>query len=128
MERKPPEVRRCPICKATFEFILGKTYIGKVTCSRRCGGIMRSWGDWMKPPATYKAAHNRITFARGPASDRTCRCGATAKDWAYVGPRDAADTFPFSGDFSHYEALCRNCHRQLDQPSTGSGEQTTTTA
>lgn len=94
--------------------MLGKTYQWKVSCSRECAAILKSWEKWLTPPVTYKIAHNRLTFALGAASNRNCSCGARAKDWAFVGSRESDDSYPFSGDFDDYAALCRDCHRQLD--------------
>lgn len=66
---------------------------------------------------SYGSIHKRLTVERGPASGQDCRCGKPATQWAYVGPRDASERFPFSTDLSLYVAMCNKCHGTFDRAS-----------
>jgi hypothetical protein len=66
----------------------------------------------------YQAAHRNVYVTRGRASGQTCGCGAPAEEWAYqhTGVQEWPSVLgPFSLDASQYEAMCRKCHRRMDQ-------------
>lgn len=65
----------------------------------------------------YTAAHMHVRKIKGRAGDQPCarRCGRAAFDWAYTGVGE------FSRDPDDYIALCRGCHRQMDDASHGQG-------
>lgn len=70
---------------------------------------------------TYTSVHYHLEKLRGKARDHVCRCGAPALDWAYLYNDEDALVCPtlgrmFSTDIENsYAALCRKCHRRLDQ-------------
>ena len=69
--------------------------------------------------AGYAAVHRRLRVA-GPIAERPCvECGAPAEEWAYdhTAPderRDDKTGLPFTTDLSHYQPMCRKCHRAFD--------------
>jgi hypothetical protein len=72
---------------------------------------------------TYGTAHHRVAKRRGSASQHSCaRCGGQAGDWAYshADPDERADSAgkdagkAYSVELTHYEPLCRSCHRRTD--------------
>lgn len=67
---------------------------------------------WQDEP-TYSAVHQRVRKRDGKASDHTCRCGAPARHWAYIGPRAPEDRLPYRG-VDDYEAMCTACHKRMD--------------
>ena len=74
---------------------------------------------WTGDQATYIAVHIRLKSERGKASGHKClRCGGPAQEWAYdhMDPDEKFDPkgLPYSIDLSHYQPLCRSCHRKLD--------------
>lgn len=91
---------------------------------RDMGVSMRPFGpsgeshpQWVGDHPTYSTAHMRVRSLRGNAKDRMCRCGARAKQWAYLhndpnelGSREGA----YSADPDHYEAMCVSCHKKFD--------------
>lgn len=105
------KINTCVICKTEFQPPKGKP--NRQTCSIECLGALRSWGLWMKKPS-YTAVHHRVKAMRGPASSYLCTCGKPARDWAYTGPREPGERFPFADDASLYIALCKDCHGKLD--------------
>jgi hypothetical protein len=66
----------------------------------------------------YYTAHSRVRRLHGSASEYRCPCGAQAKDWSYDhGDPDEqrnSEGRAYSADPSHYRALCRSCHRRMD--------------
>lgn len=75
---------------------------------------------------TYGGAHLRVRTVRGPASEYDCECGQAAEHWAYDHqdegaliesrpfPRGRVRQVPYSLDPSHYQPMCRPCHREFD--------------
>jgi len=75
--------------------------------------------------AGYEAAHKRVLRERGKAREHSCsRCGVVAVDWAYIHgspgerppgiQRNGRQHGPYSLDPSHYEPMCKRCHRRYD--------------
>ncbi len=82
--------------------------------------------DRRKGDAGYRAAHGRITRARGRASERQCiDCHARAHHWSYR--HDDPDELtspngqPYSLDPEHYDPRCVPCHATFD--GTGAGRE-----
>jgi len=65
--------------------------------------------------ATYGGVHRLLAEQRGPATAHDCSCGAPAHHWAYTGPREPGERWPFSEDLSQYVAMCRRCHSRYDR-------------
>lgn len=76
----------------------------------------------------YRAAHNRIRAARGPASgfECACGCGHMAQQWAlkegaplryfglcFAGRRYYLVTWSLNVD--DYQPMARSCHRKYDK-------------
>lgn len=76
----------------------------------------------------YLAAHYRVRTYRGKATEHTCvDCGGQAHEWAYD-HRDpdeiVADSgyhkgMPYSPDPSHYQPMCKTCHKRFDRTMAG---------
>lgn len=66
---------------------------------------------------TYGQVHAQLALVRGPATAHDCACGRPAKEWAYTGPREPGERWPFSDDLSLYEPMCRRCHVRFDRAS-----------
>jgi len=64
-------------------------------------------GRWRGDAVGYRAAHSRVRRIRGTASDRFCKCGKIAYEWANL-------TSHYT-DINDYEPMCRKCHRQYDK-------------
>jgi len=59
----------------------------------------------------YKARHERVRCARGPARNYLCEhCGKQAEDWATIHGRDGMY-------HDEYISLCRPCHAKYDNRS-----------
>lgn len=104
--------------------------------SRSCGCLSREAtgvrnttrsGDahprWKGDDIGYKAAHERVTAARGPVSAQRCAdCTIPAEEWSYVGgcPRERASSekrsegCAYSPNSERYVARCKSCHRRYD--------------
>lgn len=67
-------------------------------------------GAWRGEAVGYRAAHSRLHRRLGKASEKLCKCGKRALDWANL-------TGNFS-DLRDYEAMCRSCHRKYDKNRT----------
>lgn len=76
----------------------------------------------------YKAAHKRLHFRKGIASDFFCKCGKPADDWALltlsaetlyrqVNRHDANRVYSLNMD--DYEPMCRPCHHAYDRKARG---------
>ncbi len=66
---------------------------------------------------SYSALHKRLRGRYGPAKHHACVwCGRTADQWAYqhTDPDEIHDGHLWSADESHYQAMCRKHHQQLD--------------
>lgn len=75
---------------------------------------------------TYEAAHFRVAYFRGKATDQQCAfCGKRATDWAYDHtdpaelPRRTDPALgklhgPYSVDLNRYIPLCKSCHKLFD--------------
>lgn len=77
---------------------------------------------WRGDDVSYDGAHHRLRRLRGKASAHLCaECGAQAHEWAYD-RRDPNELHGehqgmpvvFSRHITHYEPLCRSCHRRRD--------------
>jgi hypothetical protein len=81
----------------------------------------RSWA-WLGDDVRYMGAHERVSRARGAASNHQCAdCGGTAAEWSYdhrdpdektetIGTRELA----YSVKVEHYMPRCRSCHKLFD--------------
>lgn len=75
---------------------------------------------WRGEDVAYSAVHRRLRELVGPASRFSCAaCDAPAQEWAYQ--HDADDEricqksgLPFTTDLTHYQPMCRSCHRAFD--------------
>ena len=68
---------------------------------------------------SYIEIHKRLLLLHGPAYQHVCPCGKPAEEWAYQHTgdpelRDVDGRFPHSEDPNDYLAMCRSCHRRLD--------------
>lgn len=68
----------------------------------------------------YQRAHWRVFRANGPASAYPCiQCGSRADHWAYQHSAEneltSSDGWAYSESVEDYRAMCRSCHRILDQ-------------
>lgn len=101
-----------------------------------CQAHYKRWQRWgdpgtsdLRPPSdgtiTYRRAHEIVANVRGVASNYACAsCGQRADEWAYdhldgqqmVMALDAVQHagYAYSLDVSHYEPMCRSCHRTAD--------------
>lgn len=76
---------------------------------------------WKGNDAGYEAAHWRVKNIHGSARINTCiDCGEMADDWSYDGldPEEKQDPIHgcwYSLKINHYQARCRECHRQYDK-------------
>ena len=67
----------------------------------------------------YRAAHIRVSNAKGKASTYQCVCGKPAREWA-LDPQ-AVHTYEdeqgrvWSLNVDDYKAMCSSCHRKLDK-------------
>lgn len=75
---------------------------------------------------SYKTMHTKLARKRGRASNYECPCGAQAKHWCLVTPKDASTLrqgtvstwdkpLTYSLDIWDYMALCVSCHKYLDR-------------
>lgn len=77
----------------------------------------------------YGVVHYLLRKARGAASEHQCiECGRPARHWAYdhrdVFERIDENAIPpmlFSVNFDHYQPMCQECHKALDNAHAGSG-------
>jgi hypothetical protein len=70
--------------------------------------------NWKGADASYGAIHRRLVIERGRADSHTCRCGRTAAQWSYTGPRAPGERQPYSDDLSLYQPQCVRCHKRDD--------------
>lgn len=75
--------------------------------------------NWRGSDVAYRTAHARVTKAKGRAADHECiSCGDRAEDWAYDhGDPDARVSdggLLYSAEPSHYQPMCRACHKSFD--------------
>lgn len=69
---------------------------------------------------SYRAVHDRLSRANGPASQHTCRCGAPARHWAYqhTGEPEAElwseGGLVYTTNPADYAPMCQSCHSFLD--------------
>lgn len=81
--------------------------------------------NWRGDDISYRAAHCRVTNAKGRAVEHDCvMCGQQASHWAYDGsdPNQKWEQFsnwphpiPYSTDVTRYHSLCRGCHLKVDR-------------
>lgn len=74
---------------------------------------------WIGDDAGYSAVHQRLRLQLGPASRQVCvSCGRPASDWAYDHRarkvQFSSTGLPFTTDLSHYQPMCRVCHKAMD--------------
>jgi hypothetical protein len=64
----------------------------------------------------YRAAHRRLTAARGKAASHKCYCGQAAEEWALLPlvPRLTDGPYVYSPDPADYTPMCRSHHRIWD--------------
>lgn len=76
-----------------------------------------------KEVVEYRAAHDRIKYALGPASDNDCvDCGRQARDWSLIpeatdvliSQKGSSAGLAYSLNVDDYVARCRSCHKTLD--------------
>lgn len=74
----------------------------------------------------YAAAHRRLRYDKGKASNYVCECGAPAQEWAYLhgSAKELTEQrkifgklalVAYSPDPDDYAPMCIPCHRTLDK-------------
>jgi hypothetical protein len=111
-------------CRKHYDRVKRHGDPGIVLAGGKPGGSMKGvlgpdHPQWRGDDAGYGAAHIRMTRLHGRAVEHTCaHCGNPAHDWAFDGPRAAADVqfdargYPYSFNPAYYTPLCISCHRR----------------
>jgi hypothetical protein len=77
---------------------------------------------WPEKWITYQAAHMRVKYLRGSASQHVCvDCAGQARDWSYTGGDSGqfyeiikGSKLAYSTNPEFYVARCKPCHRKHD--------------
>ena len=79
-------------------------------------------GRKRQPDSGYGAAHKRVRYWRGPASEHTCACGNLAIHWAFTWRTTPPDRWMcnsrrqmYSLNEEDYEAMCGICASWYDK-------------
>lgn len=86
--------------------------------------------DHPTPPRLYEsygAVHNAL-WRKGSARQHDCtECGGMAQEWAYnhgcpderTGPDGHGSAVKFCPHLTHYQPMCKRCHRRMDSAARG---------